>query len=160
MSNVYEIIIRNDTEEQSSPVAGQNQTSSGRISTAPSGNANTKNSKNLPFAYVAYSRVAPYVNNYVSHKLNMVHIQTGANEFSARIQEAWSFASATIEVAADTAIGLYMGQGPGAVVGFAVGVAKQGISLAQRTQTLQMEKTVESVSLDIARRRAGVSGSR
>ena len=156
-ANEYVLIIRAEDLEsgEKSPVAGEKSKPQVKQSATKEQSGN-----GLVKVLVAAQKVKPYVMEGVNYYVERVSISSGANEYSARVKSAVSVASGGVDMLMDIATGAAVGGGVGAAVGAAVSIGKSVVQIAMKSAELNLKKQVEGVSLDISRRRAGVSGSR
>lgn len=153
--NTYQFIFKNQT-------GGERQTVSGEAGQVSKGSVAGGRSRTGDASYgmIAFTKIKEYVRPVVHGELSRVQINTGANEFSARINEAVGWAERGLDMGGNIAFGAMAGGLPGAIAGTVVSLAHTGFDIAQKSMTIQAQKRIENVSLEISRRRAGVSGSR
>jgi broad specificity polyphosphatase/5'/3'-nucleotidase SurE len=125
---------------------------------AKSGDARLKKAKKTLVAGFGYARrmISPIVTNYV----NTVSLRTGHDELQRRQQLILSGVNAAVDIGESIIGGAVIGGSVGAVVGAAVGVATKVIDYNVSLYNYGLERTVNSVELAEARRRAGTSWDR
>ncbi len=157
MAKEYKITIENaNGEGVKSPIAGSDQPKQAPIqSIAPQSNA-------LPAikGYIAVKRfVAPFVNQAISHEINLVQLRTGSAELQAKISFGYSITSKAFGIVESIAIGAALGGAAGALIGATVGIAQTVIGYAQAQEVINTNSTIESYSIGFANARAGGSVS-
>lgn len=150
----YEVVIRNETDETQSPIAGSGSTAK---KTANSGSATVGNVNALKGIMTVKGIVAPFVDQVVSHQIQTVSLRTGAEEQQERLSFAYSITKQIGGTLLSTAVGAAMGGGVGAIIGLAVGVAHAAISYSQKASELRTQKALEDVGLRYMNARAGGS---
>ena len=151
----YEFVISNDTNDSTrSPVAGEGGEN------PKNGNGLTKAQKAVGLGLVALNKAKPWINQVISHELNLVDLRTGRREYAQRIQFNYQVANQLFGVAESALTGYAVGNIPGAVIGMAVSTAHTVINYAQKQDTINTEQALENISLSQNRIRAGVGGSR
>ena len=156
----YEIIITNDTTESGSKaVAGDHN---GDASPKKKGKEQelTKAQKFVAKGLVSWGKAKPFINQVVSHEINMVELRTGRREYAQQAQFMYQTISKVASIGESVATGFAVGNVTGAVIGLAVGVTHTLIGYSQKQQTINTENTLEGISLAQNRIRAGASGSR
>lgn len=149
----YEIVIRNDTDDNDSPIA-----SGGAAKSANKGGASDITGRQAAKKVMAVGGIAAsFVNQVVTHQIQTVSLRTGAEEQQERLAFAYSIAKQVGGTLLSTAVGAAMGGGIGAVVGLVVGIAHTAISYSQKAEELRIQKTVEDVGLRYLNARAGGS---
>lgn len=117
-----------------------------------------KKKKTVFAAAYGYAKrlIAPIVANTV----NTVSLRTGHSELQRRQQYVLQGISTGFDIGESILAGGIIGGAPGAVVGAAVGVATKIVSYEINRYNYELERTVDSVNLAEARRRAGTSWDR
>lgn len=153
-NNTYTLIIKNDTSEKGSksPIAN--------VKSTPKQETASTDKGALAVGLMAIQKVKPYIMQGVNYAVERVSIASGSNEYSARLRSAVSVVSQGVDMLSDIALGAVVGGGPGTVVGTFLTVGKTAASAIMKASELSLKKQVEEAALEIARRRAGVSGSR
>ena len=151
----YEIIIKN---------AGGGASESPISAGADIGDKTPKSASNNLGALkkvVSYGFAKSLVVKAVNHEVSLVELRTGSNELQQRadfINGAVQQAAGIVEMAVTGAV---LGGGiVGAVVGATVGLLNTVIGIAQRQNTINMQRNVENISLQRQYVRAGARGSR
>lgn len=149
----YEIVLRNETNDDESPIA-----SGGAAKSANKGGASEITGRQAFKKVMAVGGIAAsFVNQVVTHQIQTVSLRTGAEEQQERLAFAYSIAKQVGGTLLSTAVGAAMGGGIGAVVGLVVGIAHTAISYSQKAEELRIQKTVEDVGLRYLNARAGGS---
>lgn len=152
----YEFIIKNETNSsKSSAVAGD--TSQGGKNKEPEF---SRGQKITAAALVVVQKAKPWINQVVSHEINLVDLRTGRREYSQKIQFAQQLGSQAIGIAENIATGYAIGNVAGAVTGAITGIMHTMISYAQKQDLINTENSLENITLSQNRIRAGVGGSR
>lgn len=93
----------------------------------------------------------------VTHQINTIEARTG----NSRLQQQCNFAYSTAKsLIGATVSGAMMGGVPGALIGLSSAIIMQGVQVAMAQQQINIARSVEDVSLSMARIRAGASGNR
>lgn len=149
----YELVLRNETNDDESPIA-----SGGAAKSANKGGASDITGRQaVKKVMAAGGMAASFVNQVVTHQIQTVSLRTGAEEQQERLAFAYSIAKQVGGTLLSTAVGAAMGGGIGAVVGLVVGIAHTAISYSQKAEELRIQKTVEDVGLRYLNARAGGS---
>lgn len=155
----YTITLKNQTDtEAESPIAGSE---AGTQKAAPSGGT----VKNAVKELVAYSKIKPFIAQVINHEISTVTLRTGSQELQQRISFAYDTVSQAVNIGESIATGFILGRGPGAVAGAIIGVGFSIINYANRQRTLELERSLETISNSMLDQRAGgfapsYSGSR
>lgn len=165
-SRVYELIIKNETNEQSagasSAVAGATTpSSSASASSASSGGILTKDrARTYMQAMTAWHTIKSFATQQINHDVSLVELRTGSRDMQERANFYNQIAQKGFGILEMTATGALVGGLPGALAGLALSTAHTVIGYAQRQQTLNTQQELENRSLDMLRMRAGAQGSR
>ncbi|MDR3318395.1 MAG: hypothetical protein LBS99_03075 [Clostridiales bacterium] len=168
-SRYVEIVIRDQTakdKEKKKPVSGESQPLGGDNDGQGSAGGGISESRVAAAkALMAYNRFGkPYIQQIVSHDINMTSLQTGAEELQQREQHIYSLASQAFDMGESIAVGALTGGVWGAVAGALLNVAGTVFTHIQKVQTVNTEKTLESLGMRLTDERAGggiaSSGSR
>lgn len=112
---------------------------------------------------VSFAAVASTADKIISNNISMVALETGANEYEQRLNTAYSLAK-QIGGAGISLIGGALMGGPAGLAIATIGIVASGINkvinLEQRQRELQVQRSLENVSIGMANIRAGTSGRR
>lgn len=156
----YEIILRNktvDTEPTGGAVAGSPNNSSGQ---SKSGKNLTEGQKALGKSLVALQKVKSWINPVINHEINMVELRTGRREYARKIQFAHEIAQQGLGIVESIAMGYAVGNVWGAVIGAVGSIGHTAMNYIQRQDEINTQETLENISLQQNRIRAGAGGSR
>ena len=159
--NEYVIILKNDTSSgtASSPVAGDNTRNDSAV--AKSSSSKKKDGNALTASLVAWQKVKPFVNTVVSHEINMVQVETGATEYTQKLQFAQEVANSAIGTVESMLMGLAVGGGlPGALVGLATDLIAKSVTMAIKQNEINRLYFSEQNSINLNVIRSGTFGSR
>ena len=156
----YEFILKNETTDaESNPAVAGSQ--------ADKDEGQKKEKKQLSPAQilvgkgiVAYNMVKPWVNQVMSHELSLVELRTGSREAQQKRQFAYDVGSKVVGLGMSIASGFAVGNVPGAVIAGVLNVGHQLVSLQQREETINLQRSIESQTLQRNYVRAGAGGSR
>lgn len=95
--------------------------------------------------------------SFINYEVSSVSVRTGAKEYEQKLQLLTSTAEQTL---VPIVIGAKAGGLLGAGVGLIASFAMQAITWGQNAQTIRYNQQIENISIEMANRRAGVSGSR
>lgn len=146
----YEFIIKNDNPcENESPLAGEPQS----LDLTTQEGQREATIKSL----VAVNKfVKPFVTQAISHRVGTVQLRTGSQELQDKVNFAYQTITHVASFAESVATGwLVTGNPIGAVIGGAVSILTTVYGYAQNLQTINLQKNLENMSLDMARERAG-----
>jgi hypothetical protein len=154
----YTITIELPSEaENNSPIAGDTkQSPKEEASALPS----KDQVRSLAKKIVSYHTAKSFANQVWNYKVSLVALKTGSNE----LQQKEQFIKNQIQGAAgviESTIYAGMTGGPGAaalVIG--ASIAQQVVSVAQNQYTLNVERSLEDLTLNMGHRRAGTKGYR
>ena len=109
---------------------------------------------------VAYHAVKSFADQIVNHRISTIELRTGSKE----LQERANFINNTVQKGLGVAESMFMGAAvgglPGAIIGTVVGLAHTAISYTQAQNTINMQRTLENVSINMNTIRAGAGSSR
>lgn len=155
----YEFIIKNSTNSSNNnPLA--NDTS--QLDSTTDNSSIQTTVKGL----VAVNKfVKPFINQAISYRVNTVQLRTGSQELQDQASFAYQTVSHVINFAESVATGWILTGNPiGAVIGGVTSLITTLYGYAQNINTLKIKESLEDISLDMARNRAGnfasYSGSR
>ena len=155
----YEFILKNETtdaENENTGVAG-----------SESGKEPKKEKKQLSQGQiavgkglVAYNLAKPWINQVVSHEISLVELRTGSREAQQKTQFAYDVASKVGGLFTSVLSGYAVGNVPGAIVAGLVNIGHTVVSYAQKEETINLQRSLESRTLQMNYVRAGAGGSR
>lgn len=154
----YEIILKNETstEEENTGVAGSESGKEPKKEKQQLSKAQIGIGKGL----VAFNLAKPWINQVASHEISMVELRTGSKEAQQKAQFAYSVANQAFGFGASILTGFAVGNVPGAIIGALTNVGHTLISLDQRERTINLQRSLESRTLQMNYVRAGAGGSR
>lgn len=150
----YEIIIKN---------AGGGGTESPISAGADIGDKTPKSSNNNLGALkkvVSYGFAKSLIVKAVNHEVSLVELRTGSNELQQRADLYNGIRQQAFGIVEMAVLGGGIGGIGGAVVGATVGLLNTVIGIAQRQDTINLQRNVENISLQRQYVRAGARGSR
>lgn len=147
-------------EKSTVPVAGVDESQASSTPQKTQENTTTGNKNPLQMGLTAWSKAKPWINQVVSHEVNMVNLRTGRQEYAQKVQFAYGLIQQVEGIGSSIAMGFATGGGPGAIIGAAVGLISTGISYVQKQNQIDTQESLENVNLQQSRIRAGTSGSR
>lgn len=109
---------------------------------------------------VAWRTVKPWINQALTHELNVVNIRDGSTELAQRRQFGYQIATQSVGIIESMAAGYAVGNVAGAAIGLAVGVGHTLLSYANNQQIINERRNLENRSLQMNYIRAGARGSR
>lgn len=152
----YEFVIKNEGRRVRKAVASESiSPEAGKPGTTQS-----KDTATLVAGIVATKKVKQYIDRAVNYNISTVSLRTGSSREQQQQQFAWNIASGALDLGLSIATGFAVGNVAGAVIGGAVSLINKGISIAQRENTINLEQSIENVSITQTRIRAGAYGSR
>lgn len=150
-SHNYSLTIKNETESGgSSPIAGQNN-----VPQETPSEDKLKASTVVKGLVSFNSFVKPFAQPIIKHSLQTVSLRTGGQEMQQRMQFAYSVGEQALGIIESTAIGLAVGNLPGALLGLATGILTTVINFANQADTIALERNLENISLRGMNVRAG-----
>ena len=160
MADAYKIVIETGNgggSNKKAPIAGNNTESK---QTTPSTEQQRDNTSIV--GYVAYKKyVAPFVKQGIQYSISTVGLRTGNFERQQRIQSAYDIGSQVVGIGESIALGFAMGGGVGAVVGAVMGTATTLIGVAQKQNTININKALENQQISMLNARSGaINGNR
>lgn len=152
----YEIVIKNETSDnKKSPVAGDNATAKNtgtQQSTSASGVAIGVK------ALVSFNHfIKPFVNKVATQYISTISLRTGAQELEDKMSFAVQTAQKVGGFVGSIAVGVAVGNLPGALIGGLMSVTTTALDIYNKQSKLDMERSVENVSLRYMNMRAGGS---
>lgn len=112
------------------------------------------------FGLVAYHKVKSFATQVINHEVSLVGLRTGSNELQGRASFNNSIVQQGVNFAENIAVGAMMGGPWGAVAGAVASVGQAVFSYSLKQDTINTQKAVENVSLQMNIMRAGANGSR
>lgn len=165
MAEIIRIVLPSEAEGKT-PVA-QSNTESGASSSGGTGSGDgaitVKDAVRAAKTVVAYTGIKQIANSVISYEVSTVNLRTGAAEYQQKVQFAYNEGAQALSSVGSILMGGVMGGPVGA------GIAAAGVGLSylmkfigwgQNAQRLETEQNLESISLNFASIRAGVSGRR
>lgn len=152
-SGTYQITVKFESEGKKSPIAG-----SGTTPTDTGGGGVSDTRKAIGKGLISYrSYVKPFVNQLVSQQINTVSLRTGAQELQDRLSFGYQMIQSGVNMVESIAIGAMMGGAAGAVVGAVMSVTTTAISYAHKQSVLDMNRSLEDITISGRNIRAGGS---
>lgn len=165
MNTEYRIIITNETtEETPSPIAPTDQGAETATDTSGKGGGGEESKETTPSednkkakGFVAFKKiVAPFVKNAMQYQISTVSLRTGNHELQSRLQASYNIGNQVASFAESTIIGgLVSGNPIGAVMGAVMSVLNTTISLAQKLEVFNIQRSMENTSIALMNIRAG-----
>lgn len=156
----YEIIIKNETED--SDGASENKAVAGNNSSTEK-----KEKKQLSAGQVAvgkglvaFKMAQPWINQIASHEVSLVELRTGSREAQQKAQFTYDVANKVVGFGTSILTGYAVGNIPGAIVAGLLNIGHTIVSYAQKEETLNLQRSLESRTLQMNYIRAGAGGSR
>lgn len=161
----YEFIIRNETEDgESSAVAGQSGETGGETAKSSAGKSSKESLTAGQLAtakgLVAWKKASPWVNQVVSHEIGLVELRTGSRIQQQKAEFAMQVASEAIGFGESVLTGYAIGNVPGAIIGGVMSLGHTLLSISQKAQTINEQRSLENRSIQLNYIRAGALGSR
>lgn len=156
MKSNYQIEINvNDSDSSVSAVANTDKAPSPKDQKNPF-------TKELAVMGVAYHTAKSFATQVIKYEVvDTVQIKTGSKEMEQRAQFAYSIGEKAFNLVESAAIGWVVTGNPlGALAGAALSGLHTAIGYIQAQNTINLNKAVEGVSLDMNLMRAGGGGSR
>ena len=156
----YEFIFKNETsdgEEASLPVAGT-PTNSDNVQQKQA--SISKGRQVVGAGLVAWNKAKPWIARVVSHELNQVELRTGRSEWAQKLQFNYSLVNKGLGLIESVGMGYAVGNIPGAVIGAMTSIAGTVVEYIQKQDNINLEKSLENITLQQNRIRAGVGGGR
>lgn len=156
MSNEYRIVLVNESSDGSngkSPVAPTDQGGGEAKDTSD------KKEKGVSFKdvknFIVFKKLSGYVKQGIQYQIGTVALRTGNHELQARIQAGYDIASQAVGFATTVAVGAKVGGVYGAIAAAVFGIMDQMVNYAQKVQTYNMQRNLESTSIALMNVRAG-----
>lgn len=112
---------------------------------------------------VSFATVKATADRLAAFEISQVSLRTGAEEYQARQETTFSIISQSVGAGAGLVAAGIAGGPAGlavAAVGLIFGGVQKAISIAQKQQTLNTERSLENISIGMASVRAGLTGRR
>ncbi|MDE6504869.1 MAG: hypothetical protein K2L42_03265 [Clostridia bacterium] len=112
---------------------------------------------------VSFPAIKSTADKLVNARIAQVSLQTGATEYEERVSYVYNNISQTVGAGYALLSGFAVGGPAGlAVAGIALAATavNKVVEIAQKQRMLQLQQSMENISIDMARVRAGVSGRR
>ena len=140
-----------------SPIAGDNKKSD---TEKTKGLLTKEGAKAYAKGLVAYHAVKSFATNVANHEVSLVELRTGSNELQRRANFINNVVQTSVGLAESMVTGALVGGLPGAVLGVAMTGVSKLISIAQNQERIDLQKSIEDVSLGMNYIRAGARGYR
>jgi hypothetical protein len=166
----YEFIIKNETDGAGGGNSPTAPTSNG------AGQSNSKNQKGYGWfgnvskeaasviggTVAAVGIVSSFAFQDIGHRISTVNLRTGQAELQARQEYQMKVAQKGLSILSWAVTGLAVtgGNPVGAIGGALIGMAHTAIGMQQAAEVVQIERSVENVSIELANIRAGSLGDR
>lgn len=154
----YSIIINlNALPKGNSAMAEQESSTLGGLSGNSASEAGAlKAAQNL----VSFATVAASADKIITTAISQVNMRTGAAEYEQRLDTAYSAGKQIIGAGAALAIGAATGTLPVVALGMVMSSINKALSISQKASQLNMEHSLEDISIGMQNVRAGTSGRR
>ena len=155
----YEIIIKNQANKKGkSPIADNEENGQTEQTTQmPTGGVDIKQ---IVGSYFAVKRiVSPFIKQAIDYGISTVSVRTGANEQQQRVQFAYDLGSKAVGYAENIAVGAAVGGVWGAVGAAVLGVVTTAVGVSLNQQKINLNESLENISLNLMNMRAGGSVS-
>lgn len=146
-----------DKTEDKNPISGnksKSDTETGK------GILSKKGAKAWGKGLVAYHYAKSFTDQIASHEISMVELKTGSRELQERANFAYNIGQKTISATETIVTGALVGGLPGALMGLVTSLLHNALSYQQRVNTINTNKSIENVSIQMNYIRAGANGSR
>nr|DAH66743.1 MAG TPA: hypothetical protein [Bacteriophage sp.] len=151
----YEIIIRNETDQSSSPMANQESNN-----TSDNDKGKDKKAKKVITGALIYRTGKAIIQSEMAQAVSTIELRTGNSEMQRRYQYGYQIASSVFDVAESIAIGAATGGLAGAAIGTAIGLGMKILNISHKAQIFNLNRELESETLRRNNLRAGIYGSR
>lgn len=109
---------------------------------------------------VTFATVASTADKIIAPEISKVNLRTGAAEYEQRLSASYSAGKQIIGAGAALAIGAATGNLPVVALGMVMSGITKIYDISQKTSMLNMEKSLEDISIGMQSVRAGTSGRR
>lgn len=161
MANPYFIKIELPAESNQGAMAGGGIENSSAESA--DGSAGADRVLNKAKGLISFSAVKATADTLINYEISTVSLQTGATEYEQRLSTGYSVLSQTVGAVGSLVGAAVVGGAAGfavAAIGLAVSGVHKVIGIMQKEQTLQLQQSLENVSIGMANVRAGTAGRR
>ena len=159
MNTEYKIVLVNDTSNSgsNSPIAptdqGQEQTKN-TTNDASGGENNALNG--VVKGYVFFKKnVGSFIKQGIQYQIGTVALRTGNHELQARVQTAYDIGSQAFGMVESVAIGAMTGGVWGAIAGAVMSLMHTAVTLSQKIETYNIQRSQEGTSIALMNVRAG-----
>ena len=153
----YSITIKYKAPSSESPIAGDNKESD---TEKGKGLLSKQGAKTFATAMVAYGKVKSFATQIINHEVSMVELRTGSREMQDRANFTNEMIQKGVGILESVGTGALVGGLPGALVGLTLSAMHTAIAYQQKQETINLQRTIENVSLQQNFIRAGAKGSR
>ena len=156
-TNEYHLYIHVDEKEKETESPVSNSSAEKKKD-----NAITKDAAQKVGAAVAiYKTAKGFAQQLITHQVSTIELRTGASEYQQKMQFMYNIGNSALGILESIALGAAVGGGaPGALVGALVGIAGQAISYAQAQNVIDLNRTLESMTITQNNVRAGTANRR
>lgn len=145
----YHLYIHaDDIERKTDPVAG------GRSAMSKEDRKDARFEKALT-GLVAYPSVKGTADKIINFKIGQVSLSTGAVEYEQRLQASYNMASSLADTVYSSVISASVGGFPLAALNLAMKAVTSLFDVLQKYNRIQLQKSIENVSIDMSVFRAG-----
>lgn len=157
-SQNYTITINlNALPKGNSAMAESESSTVGGLSGNPASEAGTlKAAEKL----VSFATIAASADKIITSEISKVNLRTGAAEYEQRLSASYSAGKQIIGAGAALAIGAATGTLPAVALGMVMSSINKALSISQKASQLNMEHSLEDISINMQNVRAGTSGRR
>lgn len=153
MAELYEIVIRNETDGGNSPIATEPNVNGEGNAGSPitkKGGASSKNQ--LLSAVVATNTIKPYVQQAITFGVSQVEMTTGSPELQRKMQAVTGIASSVGGIVSSGIVGGWAGAAASAGMQLLQGIIQTSINQVN----INNQKIIESENIALAKSRAGM----
>ena len=160
MERNYTLTIKIDelSEGSASPIADDK--GSATPGTQQQGLLNKDQAKMFATGFAAYKTVKSFAVQSINYEVSLVSLKTGSQELQERANFTNQVIQKGVGIMETVAAGALIGGLPGALIGLAVGTAHTLIDIGQKQNTINLQNSLESETLQRNIIRAGARGSR
>lgn len=153
MAELYEIVIRNETDGGNSPIATDpNVNGEGNAGSPITKKTSASSQNRLISAVVATNTIKPYIQQAVTFGISQVDMQTGSPELQRKMQAITGVASSVGGIVTSGIVGGWAGAAASAGMQILQGLIQTSINYVN----INNQKIIESENLALARSRAGM----
>lgn len=139
-----------------SAMAEQESSTIGGLNDNVSDSATYKAAQNL----VSFATVAATADKLISANISQVNLKTGAAEYEQQLNAAYSAGKQIIGAGATLAMGAATGTLPIVAIGMFISGISKMLEISKKSVQLNMERSLEDISINMQNVRAGTSGRR